>query len=336
MADQKININIGTSWNGAGMNKAMGAVQTLSQTAGKAAGAVGRLGSVFEGIGGQVSKSVGAIASFAGAFATGGVVGLAIAGVTALAGAWQKHNAELEEAKKKAKELELEKISSSIRRYGDEIATATGKLNAMTSALVGFANARQKTLMMRGSIEAQQIRMNAEGGTDEDKAKANLEATKIEQQSVVDAAKAGITNAEMVSDAAAKSLRESSIALEKLKEEYSTWKEQVTVGLKQWDPEIFEKYEKGIADLTETVNKNRNKDIEATHGVLLAREVLKKALLDQERVVKKATDDYEAATPEGQYRKHLEQMSAQFEGNKEERNQGQERERMINEGKQYL
>lgn len=74
----------------------------------------------------------------------------------------------------------------------------------------------------------------------------------------------------------------------------------------------------------------------ATHEILLAKEMVKKALLDQEKAIKKATDEYEAATPEGQYRKHLEQMSAQFEGNKEERNQGQERERMINEGKQYL
>ena len=44
MADQRININIGSSYNGAGMTKALGAVNQLSQTAGRVAGAVGRLG----------------------------------------------------------------------------------------------------------------------------------------------------------------------------------------------------------------------------------------------------------------------------------------------------
>ena len=41
MADQRVNINIGSSYNGAGMSKALGAVQTMSGQARKAAGAVG-------------------------------------------------------------------------------------------------------------------------------------------------------------------------------------------------------------------------------------------------------------------------------------------------------
>lgn len=234
MADQKININIGTSWNGAGMNKAMGAVQTLSQTAGKAAGAVGRLGSAFEGIGGEVSKSVGAIAGFAGAFASGGVVGLAIAGVTALAGAWQKHNAELEETKKKTKELELDRLTSDIKKYGDEVGVAAGKVNTMTNSLIKFISARQKTLMMRGKIEAEQIRMGAEGKDDEEKAKANLEATKIEQASSVEAANAGVTQANLNADRTAKNLKD---AVEKLEE------------LKGRQSQVYDEYKKLLGEM---------------------------------------------------------------------------------------
>lgn len=52
MADQKVNINIGSSYNGEGMNKALAGIDTISKTAGKAAGAVGKLGGSFEGLGG--------------------------------------------------------------------------------------------------------------------------------------------------------------------------------------------------------------------------------------------------------------------------------------------
>jgi hypothetical protein len=52
MADQKVKINIGSTYNGAGMTKALGAVNTMSNQAKRAAGAVGQLAGAFEGLGG--------------------------------------------------------------------------------------------------------------------------------------------------------------------------------------------------------------------------------------------------------------------------------------------
>lgn len=82
MADQKVNINIGSSYNGAGMSKALGAVNSMSNNAKRAAGAVGQLAGAFEGLGGTASKSISAVASGLGAIATGGVFGAIIFGVT--------------------------------------------------------------------------------------------------------------------------------------------------------------------------------------------------------------------------------------------------------------
>ena len=82
MADQRVNINIGSSYNGSGMTRALGAVNNLSHTAGKAAGAVGRLAGAFDGLGGTASKSINAVASGLGAIATGGIFGAIIFGVT--------------------------------------------------------------------------------------------------------------------------------------------------------------------------------------------------------------------------------------------------------------
>ena len=109
MADQRVNINIGTSYSGEGMNAAMGAVNKLSQTAGKVAGAVGRLGGTFEQIGGSAGKAIGNVSNLLGALAMGGPIGLAMAGVTALISVWQSHNEKVKEAKKKAEELNKEK-----------------------------------------------------------------------------------------------------------------------------------------------------------------------------------------------------------------------------------
>lgn len=55
MADQRININIGSSYNGAGMTKALGAVNTMGNQAKKAAGAVGQLVGAFDGLGGTAA-----------------------------------------------------------------------------------------------------------------------------------------------------------------------------------------------------------------------------------------------------------------------------------------
>lgn len=104
MADQKLTINIGSSWNGAGMQKAMGAVNTLSRSAGKAARAVNGLGSAFGSLGGEAGKAVNAIAGFAGAFATGGVWGFAIAGLTTAIQLFKDSFAMMDEMKKKAEE----------------------------------------------------------------------------------------------------------------------------------------------------------------------------------------------------------------------------------------
>ena len=77
---------------------------------------------------GKAGKAVGAVAGFASAFATGGPIGLAIAGVTLLIGKIQKHNEELEETRKEFQKLELERLTASIKAYGDEVQIAAGKL----------------------------------------------------------------------------------------------------------------------------------------------------------------------------------------------------------------
>ena len=90
MADQRVNINIGSSYNGSGMTRALGAVNTMSSNAKRAAGAVGQLAGAFDGLGGSASKSINAVASGLGAIATGGVFGAIIFAVTTVISLFQK------------------------------------------------------------------------------------------------------------------------------------------------------------------------------------------------------------------------------------------------------
>ena len=104
MADQKININIGSSYNGEGMNKALGSIDKLSKTTGKVAGAVGRLGGSFEALGGSAGKAIGNVSNLMGALATGGLWGGIVAGLTTSIALFQDAMAMMDEMKKRAEE----------------------------------------------------------------------------------------------------------------------------------------------------------------------------------------------------------------------------------------
>ena len=134
MADQKVNINIGSSYNGEGMNKALGAVDTLSKTAGKAAGAVGRLGSAFGGIGGEVGKAVGAVTSLFSALATGGLIGGAIVAITSLVGMFKQMSEEAENLEKAQLKAFSAQLNRQVDKYGKELDKVISKLDKLSKA----------------------------------------------------------------------------------------------------------------------------------------------------------------------------------------------------------
>lgn len=149
MADQRVNINIGSSYNGAGMSKALGAVNTMSGQAKKAAGAVGQLAGAFEGLGGTASKSIGAVSGALGALATGGIFGAIIFAVTALVGWFAKLGEQEKPIEKMKKTLEgvgeaTEKIVTSTNNAITKIDKTTKAVDALTAAHLRLANAEAK------------------------------------------------------------------------------------------------------------------------------------------------------------------------------------------------
>lgn len=105
MASQNIKINIGSSFNSEGMDRAAGAVGNLSRNIGKTAGAISRLGGSFESMGGAAGKAIGNVSNLLGAIATGGWVGAITAGITTTISLFQKSFEAMDEMKKKHEEL---------------------------------------------------------------------------------------------------------------------------------------------------------------------------------------------------------------------------------------
>lgn len=187
MANQNVKINIGTSYDGSGMAKAMGAVNGMSNSAKKAAGAVGQLAGAFEGLGGKASKAVGAISSGLGAIATGGVFGAIIFGVTMLVSWLSKLGEQEKPIERMKKSLEgvkdvTDKITTSSNNSVNSIDRLARATDALAKARVRLANAQ---------AEAQKAKLDSdvdgleEDGTDEGAARnimrrAAAEKTKVQ------------------------------------------------------------------------------------------------------------------------------------------------------------
>lgn len=192
MADQRIKINIGSSYDGAGMAKAMGGLNKLSQTAGRASGAIGTLAGSFGGLGGTAGKAVGAISKLTGALAMGGPVGVAVAGVTALVGAFQSYKEKQEEAAKateetakKVKKLQEEATKkawndfvtglSSGRIEAEKLATQLDKVISLNKE---FMSAQQTNANSKSSLEV--ARIAADTSSRVDKAQTQEEKNAIQ------------------------------------------------------------------------------------------------------------------------------------------------------------
>lgn len=139
MADQRINIEIGSSYNGGGMKKALAATDNLSRTAGKTAAAVGKISGAFEGLNGTASKSIGAISAGLGALATGGIFGAIIFAVTTVIGLFSKMGDESKNLEKL--KTTFDEIRGSTDKLTSNMGTALTKIDKYASSIDKLTNA---------------------------------------------------------------------------------------------------------------------------------------------------------------------------------------------------
>lgn len=127
MADQRINIAIGSTYNGAGTNAAIGNLRKMSTAANKAAGAVGSLARSFDGVDGSVGRVISQFARLSSALVAGGGFGAAIAGISALVGVLKEAYDEAEKAREELEKQQFESATQGIDSYRiavEKLATA--------------------------------------------------------------------------------------------------------------------------------------------------------------------------------------------------------------------
>lgn len=236
MADQKININIGSSYNGSGMTRAMGAVDNLSRTAKSTARAVGGLAGAFEGLGGTAAKSIGAVAGGLGALATGGIFGAIIFGVTTIISLFQKWKAENNGIEKTKQVLDgiktsTDKLTSGLNASISNIDKYTQSVNKLTTAHLRLADAQAKT--KKAALETQ-IENMPEGGSGEDiasqlkqKGEAGLSIARIDADAAKEQADAKVAGAESKIKAVSDKLALLDDTMSKLKQNLMAYDEEL-------------------------------------------------------------------------------------------------------------
>lgn len=198
MANQNLNINIGTSFNGQGMSKALTAVDSLSKTTGKVAGAVGRLGGAFESLGGTAGKTIGDISGALGALATGGIFGAIIFAVTSIIQLFQKmgEDKSMDKLKENLSNIKenSEKVVSSMNGSLSKIDRYASSVDRLAAAYqrLAKAEAEAKTASLYEGIE------NMEEGPEKIIAQGNadLQAARISAETSNSVASARVSSAD--------------------------------------------------------------------------------------------------------------------------------------------
>lgn len=207
-SSQKVQINIGSSYNGAGMNQALGGVDKLAKASQKVSGAIGSLSGSFGALGKSAQQSMGAISNAVSGLAAGGPVGLIIASVGIIIGkVIEKFNAYKENLRKIKEEQDKafeQRYVDQVKKYGDGIDDLVTKINKLTTAQKNLSNS---TIAMSDAMANNQIANNNLEGFNKAKnaenpeeaaiinAQTALENTKIQNESKISGADIKLGNA---------------------------------------------------------------------------------------------------------------------------------------------
>lgn len=213
MADQRVNINIGSSYNGEGMSKALAGVEQLSKTSGKVAGAIGRLGGQFEAFGGTAGKAIGNVSNLMGALAAGGLWGGITAGITTAIALFQDAFAMMDEMKKRAEEnaKEWKKAEenakkwiqaiqenelNNIQQHGEKLIATLNRLAAAEAKVTAAQNQLNEAMGQSDFAQLQADiagRVNAASSPDEkarERAAGNVRLAEAQKEMIAEAQKA--------------------------------------------------------------------------------------------------------------------------------------------------
>ena len=153
MADNHINISIGSSFNAEGFNKLTHAAGEVTKTTGKIVNGVSQIGGALGQFDGTIGKVTNAAGGLMSAFSMAGPLGLAIAGISALAGWLGKMKKEAEEAKKRIDEMNAAAEKARIERVFNDAKNAIDKASGSLGDYIKKLNAVAEAVERRVKAE---------------------------------------------------------------------------------------------------------------------------------------------------------------------------------------
>lgn len=251
MAKQDITLNIGTKYNGEGFKKMNQAVQGAAGSVRSASKSINGVVQALGGVEGQVGKIFNGIGNIMGAFAQGGVFGLAVAGIgTAFKFVMDKIKEAKEKAEKAAKAMR-EAFEKMFDGLGERMAKIRGGANESVETGNYEAGRLSKDITLKQKEEI--ARIQSEGidrrskMTDEDEKAVDLAKEELEIQKLI-----------------TKSIKEQNdLKVDTAKNTYNT-RNTALGDNKKFFNNTMEKYSKDIAEIDKKIAEQQKK-IEAAN-----------------------------------------------------------------------
>lgn len=194
MAKSDLEIKIGAILDGDGFKKADNALKTTAKAVGNAGKLMGELDGQLKSIGGTAGRVTGAISGLFGAFAQGGVAGVAMAGITMLTGKlismWKKCKEKAEEAAKAIVESytkAAEQISNRFKKVSEDIGKAKDNADFNISLRNKENKLTQNAAIRNIQQKALEARSNAKSDVDKQRitVQEKFDIAKVNSQSKV-------------------------------------------------------------------------------------------------------------------------------------------------------
>lgn len=132
MAKHDLTLNIGTHYDGEGMKKLDTALKTSAKSVNSASQALGAISNELGQLGGTAGKTANAISGLFSSFMQGGVIGVAIAGITSAIGLVVNM---FNKAKETAKDV-AQSIADSFSKSSQQIKATVANINAASSGAI--------------------------------------------------------------------------------------------------------------------------------------------------------------------------------------------------------
>ena len=169
MAKADLTLNVGTRYDDDGMKKLDGALKNTAKTVGSATKIMGTLSGELSQVSGKAGRAAGAVSGLFSALASGGPLGLVVAGITTAVGFLVKAFNDAKEKAKEAAKAMAERFTDAAQKISNAYDKITSKIAAFSKAEADMAAHKKASIDVgaRGdAVDIANAAMDSRNGLD--------------------------------------------------------------------------------------------------------------------------------------------------------------------------